>query len=75
MRATGTLPSVELIIPCDRFSVEMTDISEWLTGAHIVSPFASWRRNAAGDLDVAITFARTSEAANFAVRFGGRLAA
>ena len=74
MRAKSTLPAVELVIPCDRFCLAMTDISEWLTGAHIVSPCATWQRNASGDLDVRIAFARSREATSFAKRFGGHLA-
>lgn len=75
MLPNSALPSVELLIPSDRFFDAMSDIGEWLKCEHIVCPYSTSCRNHAGDHAVCFAFPRAREAANFAERFAGRLAA
>ena len=71
----STLPSVELVIPSDKFFEAMRDIGQWLTGHRIASPYCTSAKNRAGDHNLCIAFSRAREAANFAKRFDGRLTA
>jgi hypothetical protein len=74
MPTNTALPSVELVIPSEKFFDAMSDIGKWLAGEHITSPCSTCRRNHAGDLNLCMMFDGASEAANFAARFAGRLA-
>ncbi len=75
MLPNSALASVELVIPGDQFIDAMRDIAEWLADAQVTSPYATCRRNPAGNMNVCIGFPAANEAAHFAASFGHRFAA
>ena len=75
MLSKAVLPSVELVIPSDRFFGAMHDIGEWFTGHHITSPYSTSRQDCNGDHNLCFTFPEASDAVDFAQQFDGQLAA
>lgn len=75
MLPNTTLPSVQLTIPSDRFFDAMREIGDWFEGQRIVSPYSTCSRNLGGEHSVCFAFPQACDAASFAARFAGRLAA
>jgi hypothetical protein len=73
MPPKAVLPSVELIIPSDRFFSVMNDIGKWLTGHQVTSPYSTSRQDCNGKHKLCFAFPQARDAANFAQQFDGQL--